>query len=524
MPPSPQNKDCPSTPKRRGISPALLSPLKSRPRLQADGSPVSILLTAKKNARSYDISGENGETENQSTTTGEYIQDGDLSRACARDTNIGSPSFARNDKRIKFSIFNGTRIIPPRQAIYRRWLIESGLDPDLSFSSSSSSISSNSSMSELHNLQSLQSTQTMRSSPATCEQYDVDEKKKILNSTTSTQTLQLSQPSTPSHSTTNPASQSTPSSQPTRLVSIRERSSMRPTTPQSQSQSQQPNQLDQPHLVSEQTERRSNNAFYSPFLPNPQQQQQLQPISQPQYSRSSSSAQPQSISSSTTRPSYSSYVDDKETAHLARRPMATPMIVPRSSLTQNTASKSSVSSMSGKSGFSNRSSQPVISSTRNSLTGASMSSNHTHSSHGAPVFGAERNVRSSMTNMNANISNQASSPLSSSQSNNMVKKPINSIMSRSNPTSRGYSRKSIDTHQLGHQNSVNTHGETNTHMSMNTSMNSSSSGRVRDSSNIEDRQHSQRSRSITVDDQSNQDNIMADNDELNRSFSEISIA
>ena len=85
LPPSPP-KDANGN-SRGGVSPALLSPLKSKPRRNADGSPISILASGKKKSA--------------------------------------------QKKNINFSIFNGTKIIPPRERIHHQWLREDGIaDPE----------------------------------------------------------------------------------------------------------------------------------------------------------------------------------------------------------------------------------------------------------------------------------------------------------------------------------------------------------------------------------------------------------
>jgi hypothetical protein len=89
LPPSPpKDENNPEARRNCGVSPTLLSPLKTKPRRLADGSPVSILSTAKNVPRSSE------------------------------------------KKRLNFSIFNQTKIIPPRQAIQRKWAHEDGEDFD----------------------------------------------------------------------------------------------------------------------------------------------------------------------------------------------------------------------------------------------------------------------------------------------------------------------------------------------------------------------------------------------------------
>jgi len=90
LPPSP--KDEQGNPTRGGISPKLLSPLRTRPQFNPDGTPKSIL-------------------KKQNTSSAK--------------------------KTLTFSIFNGTKIIPPRDEIRRQWAYEDGIDPDASYSSSS---------------------------------------------------------------------------------------------------------------------------------------------------------------------------------------------------------------------------------------------------------------------------------------------------------------------------------------------------------------------------------------------------
>lgn len=89
LPPSPpKDENNPEARRNCGVSPTLLSPLKTKPRRNGDGTPVSILSTAKNVPRSSE------------------------------------------KKRLNFSIFNQTKIIPPRGAIRRRWAAEDGIDID----------------------------------------------------------------------------------------------------------------------------------------------------------------------------------------------------------------------------------------------------------------------------------------------------------------------------------------------------------------------------------------------------------
>lgn len=83
LPPTPPKDTTGQSKASGGVSPAFLSPLKVKPRRNADGSPISILSTGKKSAQK---------------------------------------------KSINFSIFNGTKIIPPREKIHHRWLAEDGVE------------------------------------------------------------------------------------------------------------------------------------------------------------------------------------------------------------------------------------------------------------------------------------------------------------------------------------------------------------------------------------------------------------
>ncbi len=101
LPPSPKDDNGNPLPRQGGPSPTLLSPLRVRQRYLTDGTPKSILSARKGN---FD------------------------------------PTDSAHKKKLSFSIFNGTKIIPPRDAIRRRWAAEDGIDLDAESSESDSDL------------------------------------------------------------------------------------------------------------------------------------------------------------------------------------------------------------------------------------------------------------------------------------------------------------------------------------------------------------------------------------------------
>jgi hypothetical protein len=92
------------------LPPRLLTPLKNKPRRAPDGSPISILRAKcpKNDMRTI-----------RSPARSLAIKHGAMF----------SPSDPRHEKRnIKMSIFNGTKLIPPKQAIFDDWLNEAGIN------------------------------------------------------------------------------------------------------------------------------------------------------------------------------------------------------------------------------------------------------------------------------------------------------------------------------------------------------------------------------------------------------------